>query len=95
MFEMCCAQLAGNAGPKESPEVAIWAPSHTFVGLYLRNYGTYWQSEKKLVKEQCLPHMSSLYGEHWPTSGWDLLASLGQPCKFQRVSRLGSITVRH
>jgi len=33
---------------------AIWAPSHKFVGLYLRNYGTYRQLEK-LVKQQCLP----------------------------------------
>ena len=39
--------------------------------------------------------MSSQYGELRPTSGWDLLASLGHPCKFQRVSRLGSVTVRH
>jgi len=23
--------------PKESPKIAIWAPSHNFVGLYLRN----------------------------------------------------------
>jgi len=30
-----------------------------------------------------------------PTSGWDLLASLGHPSKFQRVLHLGSITARH
>jgi len=30
-----------------------------------------------------------------PTNGWDLLASLGHPCKFQRLSRLGSITAWH
>jgi len=24
--------------PKTSPKIAIWAPSHNFVGLYLRNY---------------------------------------------------------
>ena len=35
--ETCCARLAGNAGPKNSPKVAIWASSHNFVGLYLRN----------------------------------------------------------
>ena len=28
-------------------------------------------------------------------NGWDLLARLGHPCKFQRVSRLGSVTARH
>jgi len=30
-------RLAGNAGPKNSLKIAIWAPSHNFVGLYLRN----------------------------------------------------------
>ena len=39
--------------------------------------------------------MSSQYGELRLTNGWDLLASLGHPCKFQRVSRLGSVTARH
>ena len=50
---------------------------------------------KKLVKQQCLPHMSSQYDELRPTCGWGLLASLGHPCKFQRVLRLGSITAWH
>ena len=35
------------------------------------------------------------YGELRPTSGWDRFGSLGHPCKFQRVSRLGSVTARH
>jgi len=39
--------------------------------------------------------MSSQYGELPPTNGWDRLTSLGHPCKFQLVSRLGSITARH
>jgi len=30
-----------------------------------------------------------------PTSGWDRSSSLGQPCKFKRVSCLGSVTARH
>ena len=38
--------------------------------------------------------MSVQYGELRPTSGWNLLASLGHPCKFQRVSRLDSVTAR-
>jgi len=41
---------------------------------------------KKVVKQQYLLYMFWQYGELWPTSGWDLLASLGQPCKFQWVS---------
>jgi len=36
-------------------------------------------NRKKLVKQQCLPHMSSQYGELRPTNGWDLLASLRHP----------------
>jgi len=35
--------------PKKSPKIAIWAPSHNFVGLCLRNQGMYRQSEKKLL----------------------------------------------
>ena len=34
------------------------------------------------------------YSELRPTSGWDLLASLRHPCKFQCVSRLGSVSAR-
>jgi len=64
---------------------------HNFVGLYLRNEGTYQQSEKT-VKQQWVLHMSPQYGELRPTSGWDRFTSLGHPSKFQRPSRLGSIT---
>ena len=35
--------------PKKSLKIAIWAPLHNFVGLYLRNQGTYRQSEKNLL----------------------------------------------
>jgi len=42
-----------------------------------------------------LLHMFPQYGELRPTSGWDQSGSLGHPCKFQRVSRLGSVTARH
>ena len=90
--EMCCTWLAGNAGPHK---IAIWAQSHNFVGLYLRNWGTYRQSEKKLVKLQYLLDMSLQYGELRFTSSWDRFVSFGHPCKFQWVSRLGSVTARH
>jgi len=35
--EMCYTRLAGNRGRKNDAKIAIWAPSHNFVGLYLRN----------------------------------------------------------
>ena len=50
---------------------------------------------KKLVKQQYVLHMSAQYGELRPTGSWDRLTSLGHPCKFQRVSRLGSVYARH
>ena len=39
--------------------------------------------------------MPSQYGELRPTSGWDLLASLGHSSTLQRVSRLGSVRLLH
>ena len=37
--------------------------------------------------------MSSQYGKLRPISGWDRFTSLGHPSKFQRVSRVGFVTV--
>ena len=34
-------------------------------------------NRKKLIKQQCLSHMSSQYGERRPTNGWDRFGSLG------------------
>jgi len=54
----------------------------------------YRQSEKNLLNSNtsstCPDNMVNL-----PTNGWDLLASLGHPSKFQRVSHLDSVTARH
>jgi len=44
------------------------------------------------MKQQYLLQMSAQYGERRPTNGWDRFGSLGQPSKFQRVSRLGFVT---
>ena len=88
----CCARLAGNAGPKKSPP---GQHRTTLSGYVFANKARIDNQKKKLVKEQCLPHTHSRHGELRPTSGWDLLASLRHPCKFQRVSRLGSVTARY
>jgi len=42
-------------------------------------------NRKKLVKQKYLLHMSSQYGELWPTRGWDHFVSLGHPSEFQQV----------
>ena len=52
-------------------------------------------NQKNFIKQQYLLLMSPQYGELRPTSGWDRSDSLGHPCKFQRVSPLGSVTARH
>ena len=91
--QICCTRLAGDAGRKKSPKIRHLG---TIAQLYLSGHifatKACIQNRKKLVKQQCLPHMSSQYGELWPTSGWDLLASLRHPSK---ISRLGSVTARH
>ena len=80
---------------KMSPKVAIWAPSHNFVGLYFAPKARI-DNRKKLVKQRYVLHMSPQYGElRRPTNSWDPSGSLRHPCKFQQVSRLGSVTARH
>jgi len=42
-------RLAEIQEVKNRQKIVISAPSHKFVGLYLRNYGMYRQSEKNLL----------------------------------------------
>ena len=51
--------------------------------------------KKHLLRSNMSSRCPSQYSELRPTSGWDGFTSLGHPCKFQRVSRFGSITARH
>jgi len=91
--EMCWTRLAGNVGPKKSPKIAhlgTIAQLCRAISSQLRNVSTI---GKKIIKQQYLLQTSSQYGELRPTSSWDMLASLGHPCKFQRVSRLGTLVV--
>jgi len=62
---MCCMWLAGNTGRKNDAKIAISAPSHNFVGLYLRNWGMYRQSEKNLLSNNIsstCPHNMVKFG---------------------------------
>ena len=87
--------------PKKSPKITIWAPSHNFVDIsyyhlpYIFATKACIDNRKKLVKQQYLLYTSPQYGELRPTSSWDRFVSLGHPCKFQLVSRLGSVTAGH
>jgi len=53
-----------------------------------------WVRSVRNSKQQYLLHMSDNMVNFGLLTVWDLLASLGNPCKFQRVSRLGSVTAR-
>jgi len=73
---------------KNSPSVHL----HTTLLGYIFATKACINSRKKLGKQQYLLHMSSQYGELRPINGWGLLASLGHPTKFQRVSCVGFVT---
>jgi len=92
---MCCTRLAANTGRKKSRQKSPSGHHRTTLSSYIFATKAHINIRKKLVKQQYLLHMSSQYGELWPTNGWDRLTSLGHPCKFQLVLRLGSITGRH
>ena len=95
----CSTQKIAKNSPKIRQKFAICRGHHrTNLSGCVFATNAHIDNQKKLVKQQCLPHTSSQYGELRPTSGWvcwDLLASLGHPCKFQQVSHFSSITARH
>jgi len=81
---MYCARLAENARPKKSPKIGhlgTIAQLCRAISLQLKHVLAI---GKKLVKQQCLLHMSPHYGELRRTNGWDRLAGLGHPIIFQR-----------
>jgi len=89
---MCCKRIAGNAGRKKvakNRHLGTIAQLCRAISSQLRHLQTI---GKKLVKQQYLLWMSTQYGELRQSNGWDLLAGLGHPSKFQRVSRLGFVT---
>ena len=90
--ETCCTPLDENAGRKNSPKIAIWAPSHNFVGLCLCNC-TYRQSEKNDLLSR---NISSTYPHNMVNFG--ILAAeivslvWGTPANF---NGLRVLTARH
>jgi len=66
----------------------VFATSHVST-RYISTIG------KNLLSSNMSSKCPPQYGELRPTSGWDRSGSLRHPCKFQWVSRLGSVTARH
>jgi len=77
--------------PKNREKIAIWHHHATLPG-YIFGTKAHINNRKKNVKQQYLPHTSPQYGALRPTSCWDRFVRLGHLYKFQRVSRLGSVT---
>jgi len=63
--EMCCARLAGNAGPKKSPS----GRHRTTLSGYIFATNARIDNEKKSLLNSNVSSMSSQYGELRPTSG--------------------------
>ena len=51
--------------------------------------------KKNLLRSNMSSTCPTIWWTSAYTSGWDRSGSLGHPCKFQRVSRLGSVSARH
>ena len=92
---MCCTRLAEIQYGKNRQKFAIWVPSHNSMSGYVFATKARIDNRKKILKQQYLLHMSLQYDELRSTSGWDRFGRLGHPSKFQRASRLGSVTARH
>jgi len=86
---MCCTPIAGNIGRKKSP---FWHHRTNFSGYIFATARI--DNRKNLLNSNISPIYVSTIWRTSAYSGWDLLASLGHPCKFWRVSRLGSVNAR-
>ena len=92
MSEMWYTRLAGNTERKNRRlRTNTIAKLCRAISSQLRRVSTIGKNCQTAV----LLHMPLQYGELRPTNSWDPLATLGHPSKFQRVSRLGSVTARH
>jgi len=71
--------------------IVIWAPSHNFVGPFLRNWGTYRQLKKNLLNSNIsstCPHNMANFG---PVTAEIGLPVLGTPANFNRFRVLAAL----
>ena len=71
-----------------------WPSVHhrTTLSGYIFATKAYIDNQKKCIKQQCLLHVFSQYGELRPTNGCDRFGSFGHPSRFQQASRLDFVT---
>jgi len=76
---------------KYRQKVAIWAPSHNFVGLYLHNYSMYRQSEKSLLSSRISSTCPQNMVNFGPLAAEIVSLVWGTPA----ISLFGSVIARH
>jgi len=87
-------RLAEIQDAKKSPKIAICAPSHNFVGIYIRNEGMYRQSEKKLLNSNIFstcPHNMVNFGPLMAEIDWRVW---GTPANFNGFRVLAALLQR-
>ena len=73
---------------------AICAPSHNFLGLYLRNQGMYRQSEKRLLNSNIFPSFPLNMANFGPLASEIDWRVLGAPANFYGFRVLASLLHR-
>ena len=86
---MCCTRLAANAGPKNPKNSP---PGHHRATSQLRQVS---KVRKNLLNSNTSPTCPHNIVNFGPLMAAIRSGVWGHPSKFQRVSRLGSITTRH
>ena len=77
--------------PKNRQKITIWAPSHTFDGLYLRNEGTHRQPEKQLLNSNVSPICPHNMANFGPLVAEILSLVWGTPANFNGFRVLAAI----
>jgi len=85
---MSCTRLAENTVRKKLPS----RHRRTTLSGHIFATNSCIDNQKKILLNTNTSSTCPHNGELRPTNGWDLLASLGHHCKFQQISRLGSVT---
>jgi len=88
----CAAR--GSLKIQDAKKSQFWHHRTTLLGCIFAAEA-YIDNRKKVLNSDTSSTCPHNNGELRPTNGWDLLASFGNPCKFQRLSRLDSVTAQH
>ena len=90
--ETCCTALAANTARKKSPKKSPSGHHSTTLSGYIFETKVHIDNRKKNLLSS---NISSTRSHNMENFGPLATESLGHPCKFQRVSGLGSVTARY